>query len=380
MPKTTENPLTEISHASGSFVWTTDGRRLTDLMTGFGAVFLGHGHPAVTKRLQEQAGKIWQCGRVATPAGAEADARIRDILPTGLKPGGLYSTGMEAAEFAMRLAAHRTGRAEFAGFARSMHGKSALTAALCWDNAPIRVGQTHALPFVDRAAEGDVLAQVSRLLETRRVAALLVEPIQGTNGGHEASPAFYERLIALCRETGTCCLFDEILTGLYRTGSAFYVDRLAARPDILLFAKSMGNGFPASSLAIPEDMAIPPQALPGSTFSGNPLAAAVVAATLAALRELPIADQVGGIERTVREALGGREAEGLTLRGRGAMWLLELGPEVRVEQAQSAILSEGVLVSCLGRCIRLLPAATIEPETLRDACDRIKRACADARS
>lgn len=380
MTKTTDPEAPEISHASGSAVWATDGRRFTDLMTGFGAVFLGHGHPAVTARLRDQAGKVWQCGRIATRAGAEAEARIREILPSGLEPGGLYSTGMEAAEFALRLAAHRTGRAEFAGFARSMHGKSALTAALCWDNAPIRLGPTHSLPFVDRATEDDVLAQAARLLATRRVAALLVEPIQGTNGGHEASAAFYGRLVDLCRETGTCCVFDEILTGLYRTGSAFYVDRLAARPDFLLFAKSMANGFPVSSLAIPADMEIPPQALPGSTFSGNPLASAVVAATLQAMRELPIADRVAGIERIVREALGGRQSDGLTLRGRGAMWMLELGPGIRVEQARSAILADGVLVSCLGRCIRLLPAATIEADALRDACGRIARACAGARA
>lgn len=371
--------LPAISHAAGSLAWATDGRCYLDLMAGFGAVFLGHSHPGITGRLQEQAGRVWQCGRLPTEPGEEAQSRILDILPAGYRPGGLYSTGMESAEFAMRLAAHRTGRAQFAGFARSMHGKSALTAALCWDNAPIRQEHAHVLGYVDRAPEEEVLAQAARLLENRRVAALLVEPIQGSNGGHEASPAFHERLVALCRETGTCCIFDEILTGLYRTGTAFYSERLSVRPDFLLFAKSMGNGFPVSSLAIPNDLEIPPQALPGSTFSGNPLAAAAVAATLAAMGELDMAGAVAAIERTVREALGGRESEGITLRGRGAMWMLELAAEVRMEKAQATLLESGLLVSSQGRFVRLLPAATIDRGLLGDACETIARACATAR-
>lgn len=347
-------------------------------MIGFGAVFLGHAHPRVTSRLQAQASKVWLCGRCPTPPAAEADSRIRELLPAGFKPGGLYSTGMEAAEFAMRLAAHHSGRDEFAGFGRSMHGKSAMTAALCWDNAPIRPERVHILPFVDQASEDDVLTQLSPRLRSGRIAALFVEPIQGSNGGHEASIDFYRRVIALCRETGTYCVFDEILTGLYRTGSAFYVDRLAPRPDFLLFAKSMGNGFPVSSLAIPQDMAIVPHALPGSTFSGNPLAAAAVAATLEAMRELPMADRVAAIERTVRDALGGREADGLTLRGRGALWMLEAGPQIRIARTLAAIRDNGILVSSQGRYVRLLPAATIDLGMLRDACGKIVDAFASA--
>lgn len=367
-----------ISHAAGSHAWSTDGRRYVDLMAGFGAVFLGHAHPRITRALQEQAGRLWQCGRLPTAPGEEAQARIGEFLPGGYRCGGLYSTGMESAEFALRLAAHRTGRSQFAGFARSMHGKSALTAALCWDNAPVRQDNAHVLAFVDSIPEEEVLSRAARVLETRRVAALFVEPIQGSNGGHEASAAFYERLVALCRDTGTCCVFDEILTGLYRTGPAFYVERLASRPDFLLFAKSMANGFPVSSVAIPHDMEIAPQALPGSTFSGNPLAAAAVVATLAEMRELDMVARVAAIERTVREILGGHEARGLTLRGRGALWVLELAPEIRAEKLQASLLAEGLLASAQGRFLRLLPAATIDGGVLREACEAIARACAAA--
>jgi acetylornithine/succinyldiaminopimelate/putrescine aminotransferase len=256
-----------------------------------------------------------------------------------------------------------------------MHGKSAMTASMCWDNAPIRVERVHTVPFVDTVHEDEILGRLSRLLATRRIAALFVEPIQGSNAGHEASTDFYHRAINLCQETGTYCVFDEILTGLYRTGTTFYADRLTVKPDFLLFAKCMGNGFPVSSLAIPQGMALAPAALPGSTFADNPLAAAAVAATLEAMCELDMPKRVAAIDRTVRDALDGREADGLTLRGKGALWLLELGGQIRVADTLAAIRESGVLVSCHGRNIRLLPAATIDLDLLHSACRKIADAC-----
>jgi acetylornithine/N-succinyldiaminopimelate aminotransferase len=373
-----DSDLTEIAHAEGSIAYATDGRRFIDLMMGFGAVFLGHTHPGITRRLQDQVSRVWLSGRLPTPPAAEAQARIEELLPPELKPGGLYSTGSEVAEFALRLAAHHNGRGEFVGFARSMHGKSALSASLGWDNAPIRIDRAHILPFVDQISEDEILARLASLLAGGRIAALFVEPIQGSNGGHEASKGFYDRVITLCRENGTCCIFDEILTGLYRTGRAFYIDGLDTRPDFLLFAKSIGNGFPVSSLAIPKDFDIAPETLPGSTFSGNPLAAAAAAATLGAMRELALPEHVAAIERTVRDVFADRESDQVTLRGRGALWILELGPRIDIARALGAIRASGVLVSSHGRYVRLTPAATIEPGLLREACSNIVGALASA--
>jgi len=194
------------------------------------------------------------------------------VVPRGLRPAGLYSTGMEVTEFALRIAATHTGRNDFAAFARSMHGKSAMTAALGWSNAPVRPGNVHVLPFVENAGESAILEQLAAVLGAGRIAALLVEPIQGSNAAHEASLGFYDRAMALCREHGALCIFDETLTGLHRTGTMFYGDRLRERPDMLLFAKCLGNGFPVSGIAVRESIDVRPGALPGSTFSGNPMA------------------------------------------------------------------------------------------------------------
>ena len=364
-----------VSHALGSWIHARDGRRMVDLVNGFGSVFLGHRHPAVVARVNAALNEVWACGRHATPALAEANARIAGLLPGTLAPAGLYSTGMEVAEFAIRIAVRHTGRREIVGFARSMHGKSVMSASMCWDNAPLRPREAAILPFVADAPEAEILERLRERLRRRATAAVFVEPIQGSNGAHEASPAFYDAVVAACRESDTLCVIDEILTGLYRTGTRFYVDRLAAPPDVLLFAKAMGNGFPVSSIAVRRELPIDAGAMPGSTFSDHPLAGAAAAAVLGVMQETPIAERVRDVEHTVRDRFGALEGEGMTLRGRGTLWALELAGSRPLAPLQEAIGRAGVLVSAHGRHIRLLPGAMIEPDVLAEACDRILECC-----
>ena len=365
-----------LSRGSGSLLYTEDGRTLVDLATGFGAVFLGHARPEVTTMLQQQAGRLLSTGRLPTAASERVDGLLCALLPAGLRPGGLYSTGMEVAEFAMRVAATHTGRGEFAGFAQSMHGKSAMTAALSWSNAPLRPQIVHILPFVAQAEEAQILDSLGRLLRTRRIAALFVEPIQGSNAAREASTDFYRRAIDECHEHGTLCIFDETLTGLHRTGSTFYMELLDRLPDMLMFAKSLGNGFPVSSLALAKGIPIAPAALPGSTFSGNPMALAAVEGTLRAMQTLQMPQRVAAVEEIVRSTLGGLHGRGIALRGRGALWCLEFQDAARLRHAGDAIRAAGLLVTGGDRFMRLLPSATIEPQLLRDSCEKIAAACA----
>lgn len=372
---TDERETPVLLRGAGSRVYTEDGRTLVDLTMGFGAVFLGHCRAEVTAGLQEQAGRLLSSGRIPVPGTSRVDSLLSALLPQGLRSGGLYSTGMEVSEFAMRVAATHTGRGEFAGFARGMHGKSAMTAAMCWPNAPLRPGNAHVLPFVAQAEEGDILDALLRLLATKRIAALFVEPIQGSNAAHEASPDFYRRAMDLCREHGTLCVFDETLTGLHRTGTTFYFELLQRQPDMLLFAKCLGNGFPVSSLALAEHIPIHPGALPGSTFSGNPMALAAVEATLKVMGTLQMNERVAAIEATVRTTLDRLHERAITLRGRGALWCLEFSDRARMEAAHAAIRDAGLLVTTSDRFIRLLPAATIEPRLLEESCETIARAC-----
>ena len=362
-------------HGRGSQVQTADGQTLVDLELGFGASFLGHSHPLVTASLQLQAGQLMSCGRHPTHRTAPVQAMLSALLPGSMIPAGLYSTGMEVSEFAMRVAATHTGRTKFAGFTRSMHGKSVMTAALCWRNAPIQSDLLHLLPFVDEVSEGALLDQLESVLTSRKVAALFVEPVQGSNRAHEASTGFYEQVIGLCRTHGTLSVFDETLTGLYRTGPAFYCNLLNVLPDVLLFAKSLGNGFPLAAIALHSEVPVQAAALPGSTFSGNAMALAAVEGTLGAMQALPMGDLVAAIEARVlgmRPALAGA---GATLRGRGALWCIELETADQARRAQAATWAAGLLMSCTDRSLRLVPAATIDSAVLREACDKIVQAC-----
>jgi acetylornithine/succinyldiaminopimelate/putrescine aminotransferase len=371
--------LPTMVRGEGSTLHDRDGRAWLDLGISFGSVFLGHGHPGVTATLQEQAARVMATGRY--PGGREetVDRLLAAVLPPGVRPGALLSTGMEAAELALRIAATQTGRTEFAGFARSMHGKSAMTAALCWDNAPLRPDGVHLLPYLDTMDEDGVMKALRRCLEGGRIAALLVEPIQGSNGGHEASAQFRAEAMALCRQHGTLFIMDEILTGLYRTGPAFCSSALPAPPDLLLFAKCMGNGFPVSAVGVGPGVQITPRALPGSTFAGNPLARAVVQATLEAMAQLPMTRQVQQLDGAARRHLEPLRTAGVAVRGRGALWCLDLGPGSDMTLVAARLRDAGLLVTINGTVLRLLPAATIPAEAWLQACDQVGQACLAAR-
>ncbi|RYF39412.1 MAG: aminotransferase class III-fold pyridoxal phosphate-dependent enzyme [Comamonadaceae bacterium] len=371
--------LPTLTHGQGSRVHGTDGREWIDLVTGYGAVFLGHSHPQVTQALQWQAGRLIACGRYPTARFDAVEALLATVLPAGLRLGGFASSGMEAAEFAMRVAATHTGRSEFAGFGRSMHGKSAMTASLCWANAPVKPAGLHTLPFVDAQEEPAILEALERLLRARPIAALFIEPVQGTNGAHRASPAFYAEAIRLCHAHASLCVMDEILTGLYRTGPAFTSSTLAVSPDMLLFAKNMGNGFPVSAMALAPHVQVAAQALPGSTFAGNPLALTAVEATLTAMASLRMGALVQELERVARDQLGRLQERGIQLRGQGALWCLELDQRIDLPRALAGIRDAGILVTCNAHTLRLLPAATLDPAEWADACNRIADACLAAR-
>jgi acetylornithine/succinyldiaminopimelate/putrescine aminotransferase len=182
----------------------------------------------------------------------------------------------------------------------------------------------------------------------------------------------------LCRAHGTLAVFDETLTGLYRTGLAFHCSRLRQPPDVLLFAKSLGNGFPVASIAIGAGLTVPPGALPGSTFSGNALALAAVQGTLEAMAALPMVDRVAAIEATVSALQPALAAAGARLRGRGALWCIEFPSAERARRVHAAARAAGLLLSCTDRAIRLVPAATVSQADLQAACDKILQACQSA--
>lgn len=368
------SPLPPLHRGENDLVFTTDGRCYIDLVSGFGTALFGHAHPAISAALARQAERIWVTGRMETDILQETKALISTFLPESHQLAGFYSTGMEAAEYAMRVAAQATGRGGYVGFDRSMHGKSMATACLCWPSQTALLPNFRRLPFLPETTEADLLNRLEILLGKREVAAVFVEPFQGSGGGRSASREFYQRLGELARDSGTLVVADEVLCGFYRTGAVFHHPSLGLDPDLILAGKTLGNGFPVSAVFSRRSIELTPRMLPGSTYSENPLAAAVVKATLTEMRRTDLPAMVGAIEAHLRSTFAGLASIGCQLRGKGAFAVLETPPGFNMERIREALQENGVMASCLGPFIRILPAATIREDHLRQACAVIREA------
>ncbi len=366
--------LPRIVSARNDLLIDAAGHRLIDLFSANGAAFLGHAHPRIAQALKQQLDAVWLTGGLPTDAGDAARQALQACLPSQLHLAGLYSTGMEAVEFAMRMARVHTGRPGFVGFDRSMHGKSLATAALGWANAPA-VPIVHRLPSFADQPPAQVLQRLEDCLRQHPVAAVFLEPVLGSGGGHVAPQAWCAELIALCHAHGALVVADEILCGVHRTGPFLahaprQVD--ASSPDLLLLGKGLGNGFPVAAVAARADIGCTAAMLPGSTYAGNPLAARAVAATLAELPALDAPARVSAIAQAVQGALTG--VDGVVLRGCGALWMLEVASAARAQSLARRLYRQGVFVSCTAHYLRVLPAATITPTHLAQALAAVREA------
>ncbi|HVU02556.1 MAG TPA: aminotransferase class III-fold pyridoxal phosphate-dependent enzyme [Polyangiaceae bacterium] len=367
-----------VTRAEGDLVFDAEDRPYIDLFGGNGAAFLGHVNPVVRDAVRAQLDRIWIAGALPTPSRLEAASILETFFPASYRCAGLYSTGMEAAEFAMRVARVVTGRRGLLGFDGGMHGKSTAAAALGWPSELTLLPDVRRLPYVAHASEERILELAGESLATGSVAAVFIEPLQGSAGGHLASNDFFRRLSALCERHGTLLVVDEIFSGFHRTGEAFLHQELGFLPDAVLVGKAMGNGFPVSAVMVHRKHPVDDRMLPNSTFSGNPLAAAAVVATLGEMRRTDVRSKVAVIERIFSEELRELVQAGMPLRGRGAFWVIELA-EHAVDRTISGIFQGGVMVSSTNRYVRLLPAATIRPERLTQACRVIRDVCLRSR-
>lgn len=358
-----------VAHGENDLFFDEAGRAYTDLFSANGTAWLGHANPAIAEAVARQLGLVWNTGAIPTPVRDAAQVAVEAYAPPTHRLASFFSTGMEAVEFALRLARIATSRPRLVAFEHSMHGKSLATAALGWNNAwNLRSDELVRLPFVDQSPEAEILFRLEELLSAENVAAALVEPLLGSYGGHTATPAFCQQLAALCQANGTLLIFDEILTGLGRTGCKFLFEELGVLPDVFLVGKSLGGGFPASGVLVNRRIAIEPRMLPGSTFAGNPLASAAVLATMAEISRLDIPARVAAIGGVIERTLSPLRQLGMSLRGRGALWVLELSDRIDVERFLGDVYQQGVAVGNAGRFVRLLPAATIRLERLEAAC------------
>ncbi|HET6326799.1 MAG TPA: aminotransferase class III-fold pyridoxal phosphate-dependent enzyme [Planctomycetaceae bacterium] len=361
-----------VARADNDRLFDDRGRSFLDLFSGHGTTWLGHANPHIAAALAKQLQNVWITGGLPTAVHDEAKQSVEAWFPPSHFLAGFCSTGMEAAEFSLRVARAVTGRNGAVGFEQSMHGKSLATAYLGWGNyGGPSLPDFVRLPFVQSCSEELILRRLADVLTRRAISAVFIEPLQASGGGHAASKYFYPELARLCSDQGTLLIFDELLTGFHRTGPPFFVSDFRFVPDIILVGKSLGNGFPVSGVLVNRRYSITPPMLAGSTFSGNALAAAAVTATLRQMRSCNLPERVRSIEAIIVEHLAPLRERGIALRGRGALWILELPNTIDVERVVLTLCERGVVAGFTGRFIRILPAATIDLGELARACSII---------
>ncbi|HZH43823.1 MAG TPA: acetylornithine/succinylornithine family transaminase [Lysobacter sp.] len=353
-----------LERGAGSRVWDSTGREYVDFGAGIAVVGLGHAHPALVAALTEQAGRLWHTSNVFV---SEPPLRLAEELVTASRFAQrvfFCNSGAEANEAAIKLArkwAAAQGRApERRGvltFRGSFHGRT--LAAVTATAQPKYQEGYEPLPAGFLYADYNDLAGAEAALASGAVCAVLVEPVQGEGGVTPASEAFLHGLRALCDRHDALLILDEIQCGMGRTGSLFACHGYGVEPDVVTLAKALGGGFPiGATLVGPRAAETMQYGAHGTTFGGNPLAAAVARV---ALRELGSPALLANVQRqaqALRDGLATIDRElGVfgELRGRGLM----IGAPLRADYAGQA---GAILDRCVEHGLLLLQAG---PDVLR---------------
>ena len=382
-----------VERAQGSVVEDVDGNRYVDLIGGIGVNSLGHCHPAYKEALHAQIEKA-TVGSFTTAARADLIDEVAKLTPPGVDRVQLYSSGAEAVESAFRLAKNATGKHEVVGFWGGFHGKTMGTLAVNGAGNQRTYGPTppgHVLPFANcyrcplkltypscGIACADLAREQLRHQSTGQVAAVIVEPMQGTAGNVIPPPEFLQRAQDIAREFGAVFIADEMITGFGRTGRWFACERSGVTPDVITLGKGFGSGFPISGVVAKHELAqAKPWANPSgssSSYGGNPLAAAAALASIRTLQRENVLENVRSVGAAMLAELR-TWSERLRwvgdVRGEGLLLAVELVadrttkeplPRKVCDEIFQEGLRRGLLAMSYTHAIRLQPALTIERE------------------
>ena len=390
--------------AENAEVWDVDGRRYIDFAGGIGVLNTGHRHPKVMAAVQRQMEQYTHtCFQVLPyePYVSLAE-RLNSLAPGDAPNKTLFlTTGAEAVENAVKIARAHTGRPAVIAFNGGYHGRTMMTLGLTGKVVPYKAGfgpfpgEIYHAPFpieVHGISVDQSMAAVNNLfkadVEPARVAAIIIEPVQGEGGFYVAPPEFLKRLRALCDDHGILLIADEVQAGAGRTGRLFAMEHSGVVPDLTTLAKSIAGGFPISAVVGRADImdSVGPGGL-GGTYAGSPLGCA------AALAVLDVFEEEGILERSL--ALGERLISRLRsmaqsyacigdVRGLGSMVAMELFKTVDGKPVADADLTRQlvvkaaerglILLSCgmYGNVIRILVPITGSNEVVDEGLDIIE--------
>ena len=363
----------------GVWIYTSDGEKYLDLYGGHAVAGTGHSHPHVVAAIREQAGRLlFYSNLVYSEARARAAEKLVSVAPSKLTKAFFCNSGTEANENAMRMARMATGRENIITFSGGFHGRTADAISATFLGKYREIGKPN-VPGHLEAQFGDI--ESVRSLADASVAAIMLEPIQSMAGVRTAEAEFFPALRKLCDERGIVLIFDEVQTGMGRTGDWFFAGSDAAAgvvPDIVTLAKALGSGIPVGACLVDDNIAshIKENDL-GTTFGGGMIAMAAVIATMEAIENDQMIENVRTVEAYLRERLSAIP-EVVAVRGRGFLLGLEFGE--KVAPIHKSLLERKIITGTSSdpKVLRLLPPLCLQKEEVDLFVDALQKVCAQS--
>ncbi len=388
-----------IEKASNAELWDIEGNRYIDLGSGIAVVNTGHNHPKVQAAVQAQLQRFSHTCVMVTPyaSAVELAEKLNAAAPGDTPKKTIFvTTGAEAVENCVKIARAHTGRSGVIAFNGGFHGRTNMTMGLTGKVAPYKAGfgpfpgEIYHAPFPNAYHGVTVeqsLAALNNLftcdIEPARVAAIIIEPVQGEGGFYQAPAEFMQALRGLCDQHGIVLIADEIQTGFGRTGKMFASEYAGIEPDLMTMAKGIAGGFPiAAVVGKAEIMDAPMPGGLGGTYGGSPLGCAAALAVLDVIEEEQLCQRATEVGASIVESLKTLQNKYPhkigNVRNLGAMIAMELVNEGDVNRPDAvltkAIVTEAarnglILLSCgiRGNVIRFLPALTITDALIEES-------------
>ena len=396
--------------AENAELWDVEGRRFIDFAGGIGVLNTGHRNPLVMQRVNEQLDRFTHTAYQVVPYEpyVELAERLNALAPGNTPKKTLFVTsGAEAIENAIKIARAHTGRPGVIAFSGGFHGRTHMTMGLTGKVVPYKKGfgpfpgEIYHLPF-PMPAHGvtvdDTFKAMDRLfkadIDPARVAAIVIEPVQGEGGFYIAPTELLQRLRTLCDEHGIVLVVDEVQSGFGRTGKLFAVEHAGIEPDIITTAKSLAGGFPlAGVIGKAEIMDAPEPGGLGGTYGGSPIGCAAALGVLQAIEEGKLLERSAEMGKRMIARINRIAARTDVLpigdiRGLGAMVAFELvkapGSVVPDPDAAKALCARAlenglILLSCgvYANVIRILVPLTAEDTVLEEGLDMLEKSLSD---
>jgi acetylornithine/succinyldiaminopimelate/putrescine aminotransferase len=374
LAQTSDSPLAlEITKAEGVYLFDASGKKYIDLISGISVSNVGHRHPAVIKAIKDQTDKylhLMVYGEYIQSPQVKLAGFLAQLLPENLSNCYFVNSGSEAVEGALKLAKRYTGRKNIVAFKNAYHGSTHGSLSVIGDEryqtpfGPLLPGITH-LVFNSTEALSAI---------TSETACVIIEPVQGEAGIIVATQEFLSALRNRCNETGTLLIFDEIQTGMGRTGTMFAFEKFNIIPDILLLAKGLGGGMPIgafiSSKEIMQTLMFNPVLGHITTFGGHPVSCAAALATIEVILNEELIEGVEEKSKLFMELLG-KSPSIREIRSAGLMIALQMENFVQVKKVIDRCIEKGIIIDWFlfnDSSIRIAPPLTISESQIREAC------------